>query len=91
MDEQVDIVNENNEVIGQADKSEAHQKGLLHRTVISEVINSTGEWLLVKQASDRQDPGQYVSPVGGHMRAGESEISALLREAEEELGIKNFI
>ena len=35
--EQVDIVNEENEVIGQTPKQEAHEKGLLHRCVISEV------------------------------------------------------
>jgi hypothetical protein len=60
--EMVDIVNENDEVTGQADKRKAHAEGLLHRTVISEVKNGKGEWLLVKQAGDRQDAGQYVSP-----------------------------
>ena len=86
----VDIVDEKLNRLYQKSKQEAHKKGLLHRTVIAEVINSQGEWLLVKQAADRQDPGKYVSPVGGHMRAGESEIDSLKRETEEELGFKKF-
>ncbi len=61
---------------------------LLHRCVVSQVIDSSGNWILVKQASDRQDAGQYVSPVGGHVSVGEDEVSALKREAMEEMGLK---
>lgn len=86
----VDVVNENDEVVSSCSKDECHQKGLLHRTVISELIDSQGNWILVKQASDRQDAGQYVSPVGGHVQVGESVEDALKREAEEEVGLINF-
>ncbi|MBU1327189.1 NUDIX domain-containing protein [Patescibacteria group bacterium] len=89
-DELVDIVDWNNVIIGKTTKQEAHEKGLLHRTVIAEVINPHGKWALVRQASDRQDAGQFVSPVGGHIRSGESEIEALRRETEEETGITEF-
>lgn len=88
--EQVDIIDENLKVLYSCDKSEAHEKGLLHATVIAEVHNSKGEWMLVKQASDKQDAGQYVSPVGGHVAAGESFEDALRRETDEEVGIKDF-
>jgi 8-oxo-dGTP pyrophosphatase MutT (NUDIX family) len=89
-DELVDIVDEKNQVLYRSQKSDAHAKGLLHRTILAEVRNQKGEWLLVKQAGDRQDAGQYVSPIGGHIRAGESEVEALEREAGEELGIAGF-
>ena len=85
--EYVDIVDENDEVVGKASKQEAHQKGLLHRTVIAELIRSSGQWILVRQSADRQDAGQLVSPVGGHVRSSESEKEALKREAKEELGL----
>jgi hypothetical protein len=85
--EPVDIVDDNNRVLYLSTKSKAHQQGLLHRTIISELIDPDGNWILVKQAADKQDPGQFVSPVGGHIRAGESEIEALKREAEEEVGL----
>lgn len=77
-------------MLGTTSKREAHEKGLLHKTVISEVIDARGRWLMVKQASDRQDAGQYVSPVGGHVQAGESDDDALKREADEEVGLRDF-
>src|SRR3989344_571759 len=89
--ETVDIIDENNHVLNQLAKDEAHVQGLLHRCIIAEVIAKSGEWLLVKQASDRQDAHTYVSPVGGHIQANESEISALKREAQEELGLTEFM
>jgi len=46
--------------------------------------------LLVRQAVHKQDSGQFVSPVGGHVAAGEKNDQALLREAEEEIVIKDF-
>lgn len=88
--EQVDIVNEQDVVVDTVSKQEAHEKGLLHRTVIAEIINSKGEWTLVQQSSDRQDAGQFVSPVGGHVEAGETEDEAIKREANEEFGLVDF-
>lgn len=86
----IDIVDKNDNVLYSTTKENAHKKGLLHLTIIAEVIDSKGRWMLVKQSSDRQDAGQYVSPVGGHIKAGESEIEALKREAFEEVGLKIF-
>lgn len=88
--EKVDIVDENLKVIYSIDKQIAHEKGLLHPTIVAEVINSKGEWLLVKQAGHKQDAGQFVSPVGGHIMSGESEIDALRREAKEEIGLNIY-
>ncbi len=88
--EMVDVVGEDATILYKTSKTKAHELGLLHKTVIAEVIDRKGRWVLVKQASDRQDAGQYVSPVGGHVRSGESEVDALYREAKEELGLKNF-
>jgi 8-oxo-dGTP pyrophosphatase MutT (NUDIX family) len=86
----VDVVDENGKVLKQVTKEYAHKKGLLHKTVISEIINSKGEFILIKQSADRQDPGKYVSPIGGHVSAGETDEDALKREAQEEVGIANF-
>lgn len=88
--EMVDIVDENNIVLYQTTKSEAHVKGLLHRTVITELKNSRGEWTLVRQAADRQDAGQFVSPMGGHATAGETEEEGMKREVLEEMGLVDF-
>ena len=85
-EERVDIVDESGTVIGETSKAEAHAQGLLHKTVIGQVLNTAGEWLLVRQSSTRQDVGQYVCPVGGHVSAGERDDDALVRETQEELG-----
>jgi 8-oxo-dGTP pyrophosphatase MutT (NUDIX family) len=45
---------------------------------------------LIKQAKDRQDPGQYVNPMGGHVSSGETDEEALKREVLEELGLEGF-
>jgi len=87
--EMVDVVDEAGNVLYSILKTETHKNGLLHRTVIGEVRNSMGDIMVVEQAGDRQDPGQYVNPVGGHVSAGESEEEALIRETFEELGLKD--
>ena len=89
-EEILDIVDENDAVLFQASRAEAHKKGLLHRCVLAQLINSRGEWVLVTQASDRQDAGQLVVPVGGHVRAGEESGDALMRETLEEIGFDIF-
>ena len=86
----VDVIDENGNVLDSVLKQAAHEKGLSHKCVVAEVIDSQGRMLLVRQAQDRQDAGQYVSPVGGHVAAGEKDEDALKRETEEELGLKDF-
>jgi isopentenyldiphosphate isomerase len=88
--EMVDIIDEQGNILYQTSKKEAHEKGLLHKTVIAEVINSQGQMVMIKQTPDRQDPGKIINPIGGHVSAGESDDEALKREAEEELGLKDF-
>jgi 8-oxo-dGTP pyrophosphatase MutT (NUDIX family) len=89
-DEIVDVVDDGDTVLYQVIKKEAHEKGLLHRTTIGNIKDSQGRWIMVKQSPDKQDAGQYVSPVGGHVTAGETEDAALKREAQEECGISGF-
>lgn len=84
--ELVDILDVRGNPVYACDKLRAHAAGLLHRTVVSEVFDSRGRWLLVRQADDRQDAGRWVSPVGGHVQAGETPAAALRRETREELG-----
>lgn len=89
-DELIDVVDQKGVVLRQVMKSDAHVTGDLHSCVIGEVRDMDGNWVLIKQASDRQDAGQYVSPVGGHVSAGEDNDTALLRESFEEVGLQDF-
>lgn len=87
--ELVDIVDEAGNVLRQELKTEAHKHGWLHKTVIG-FLKYGDDWALVRQAADRQDAGQLVAPVGGHVKAGETERDGLLRESEEEIGTRNI-
>jgi 8-oxo-dGTP pyrophosphatase MutT (NUDIX family) len=90
MDELVDIINSEDHVLYQLTKSQAHAEGLLHRCVLAMLITPDQEWVLVRQSSDRQDAGQFVFPMGGHVQAGETIAAALQREVKEELGLDAF-
>jgi 8-oxo-dGTP pyrophosphatase MutT (NUDIX family) len=85
-EEMVDVVNDRDEVIGSKTKREAHADGSLHRCAIGIIRKSNGDFGLVRQASERQDAGQYVCPIGGHVSSGETAEQALEREAAEEVG-----
>jgi ADP-ribose pyrophosphatase YjhB (NUDIX family) len=86
----VEVVDEDLNILYKISKKEADEKGLLHKCVIAEVINSKGQIMLIKPYSYKQDAGQYVSPVGGHVTAGETNEQALKREIKEEIGISEF-
>jgi isopentenyl-diphosphate delta-isomerase len=82
-----DIVNERDEVVGQATRSEAHRSGLLHRAVHVLVFNSKRQIFLQKRSmkKDRQ-PGKWDSSASGHLDTGEHYDACAVRELREELG-----
>jgi 8-oxo-dGTP pyrophosphatase MutT (NUDIX family) len=87
--EEVDIVDDDGRILRQSLKTQAHKNGDLHKTVIG-YLKYDEDWALVRQAADRQDAGQLVAPVGGHVKSGESDLEALFREAEEEIGTRHI-
>jgi isopentenyl-diphosphate delta-isomerase type 1 len=91
MQEYIDIVTEDNNIIGKALRSECHgNPGLIHRAAHILVFNSTGQLLLQKRSMNKDiQPGKWDTSVGGHVESGESYEKAAYRELEEELGIKN--
>ena len=90
--EYLDIVNDNDEVIGQCTVSESYNKLLPHRISHILIFNDAGKMLLQKRtAEEKFCPNHWSSAVGGHVQAGESYEEAALREYEEELGTKSEI
>jgi len=83
-----DVVNERDEVISQAPRSEVHARGLLHRAAHMLVFNSRGQVLLQKRSmkKDRQ-PGLWDSSASGHLDSGEDYDACAVRELREELGL----
>lgn len=69
------------------DKDEIHDKGLYHREVALFLIDNKNELLLQKRASTKKIQPNKWAWHGGHVQAKESEIKAIIRETQEELGI----
>lgn len=83
-----DVVDENDEVTGQATRHEVHTKQWLHRAVHIFVYNKRGDLLLQKRSLLKDaHPGVWDSSVSGHLDAGEDYATAALRELKEEMGI----
>ncbi|MBU0619299.1 NUDIX domain-containing protein [Patescibacteria group bacterium] len=84
-----EIVNKNDQVIGQATRQECHHdKSLIHRAAHLYIFNKKGEVLLQKRSQTKDTyPGYWTASVSGHLDFGEAYEKAILREAQEELGI----
>ncbi|MFF3394887.1 NUDIX hydrolase [Streptomyces sp. NPDC002669] len=90
-DEMLDIVDENDVVVGQAPRGEATARGLRHRCVFIEVRDADGRLFVHRRTSTKLVfPSRYDMFVGGVVGAGESYEEAALREAEEELGVSGL-
>ena len=87
MEEYVVLVDENDTVIGQMEKLEAHQKGLLHRAFSIFIFNQAGELLLQKRALGKyHSPGLWTNTCCSHPRPGEETLAAAHRKLMQEMG-----
>lgn len=83
-----DVVNERDEVIAQAPRSEVHRRGLRHRAVHVLIFNAAGAVFLQKRSPTKDCfPDRWDSSAAGHLAVGETYDAAAVREVEEELGI----
>jgi isopentenyl-diphosphate delta-isomerase len=84
-----DVVNERDEVVGRATRSEVHARSLLHRATHVLIFNSHGQVFLQKRSmtKDRQ-PGLWDSSASGHVDTGEGYRACAVREVREELGLR---
>lgn len=83
------LVDENDQEIGQMEKMEAHEKGLLHRAFSVFLFNTKGELLLQQRATEKyHSGGLWTNTCCSHPRAGESILEAATRRLKEEMGIE---
>ncbi|GAA3773978.1 NUDIX domain-containing protein [Streptomyces chiangmaiensis] len=90
-DELLDIVDENDRVIGQSPRGEAYARGLRHRCVFIQARDVEGRLFVHRRTPTKLVfPSLYDMFVGGVVGAGESYDDAALREAAEELGVSGL-
>ncbi len=87
------IVDKEGNVIGSATRGECHSgTKLLHPVVHLHVFNSKGELYLQKRPFWKDvQPNKWDTSVGGHIDFGEDVLTALKREAFEELNLSDFV
>jgi isopentenyl-diphosphate Delta-isomerase len=85
--EKVILVDEQDNVIGEMEKMEAHQKGLLHRAFSVLVFNEYFQLLLHRRALGKyHSPGLWTNTCCSHPRIDENIASAGHRRLMEEMG-----
>jgi isopentenyldiphosphate isomerase len=87
--EMVDLYNPDGTPAGEtASREEVHRLGLWHKTVHIWVVTPAGELLLQKRAPAKEShPGLWDISAAGHITAGDTSVSAAVRELREEIGI----
>ncbi|MBS1576768.1 MAG: isopentenyl-diphosphate Delta-isomerase [Bacteroidetes bacterium] len=91
-EELVILVSENDEVQGQMEKIEAHQKGVLHRAFSVFIFNTKGEMLLQRRALNKyHSAGLWSNACCSHPYPGEETSAAAIRRLREELGFSTGV
>jgi len=87
MEDSVILVDEQDRVLGEMPKLEAHEKGVLHRAFSVFIFNDKGETMLQRRADSKyHSPGLWSNTCCSHPRLGETNIQAGERRLQEELG-----
>lgn len=91
MDELLDIVDEQDNVVGQAMRSESYRRRLRHRCAFILVRDADDRIFVHRRTATKQVfPSLHDMFVGGVVGSGESYDEAALREAQEELGVPDL-
>lgn len=89
-EELLEIVDQNDNIVGIAPRSEAIKNGLLHRAVMIVVINSNGKIFLQQRSKNKKVyPLAWDISSAEHNKIGETYKEAAQRGIKEELGIEN--
>jgi isopentenyl-diphosphate delta-isomerase len=85
------VVDETDTVVGVEEKSVVEEKGLIYRVSALWIEDGNGNILLAKRALTKtHSPGKWGPAAAGTVEEGETYYSNIIKEAEEELGLKNI-
>jgi len=88
-EESFSVVDERDQVIAAAPRSQVHANNLLHRAVHMLIFNFAGEvFLQLRSRWKDRHPLAWDSSTAGHVNAGEEYDQSAARELREELGIE---
>lgn len=86
--ERVVLVDLADREVGQAEKLDAHRRGVLHRAFSVFVLDGAGRLLLQRRAAGKyHSGGLWSNTCCGHPRPGESVVAAARRRLVEEMGL----
>jgi len=85
--ESLDIVDDQDRVVGTLSRGEIHRRGLMHRSVHVLVFDGEGSVLLQKRSMQKdQCAGMWDTSCAGHVESGDEYADTAPRELLEELG-----
>jgi isopentenyldiphosphate isomerase len=88
-EEYLDVVDENDVVMGREVRSVIHREGLLHREVHVWFVDDSGKLIFQKREPDDDVPLSLLdATAGGHVSSGQTYVEAALTEIEEETGLR---
>ena len=90
--EKVILVDEDDNVVGEMEKMEAHRSGKLHRAFSIFILNKKGEMLLQQRALNKyHSAGMWTNACCSHPRPGEDILVAAKRRLKEEMGMETAL
>ncbi len=86
--EWLDVVDENDKVVGRATRQEVHKDKLIHRSAHILLLNSKDQiFVQLRSLSKDNSAGLWDTSAAGHVDSGESYLQCAVRELAEELGV----
>ena len=86
-EEFLDVINDDDEVIGVRSRQDIHNLGLLHREVHVWLFDKDRNIYFQKSPAHKTSAGLMDASVGGHVDKGEEYLPAAIRETKEESGL----
>lgn len=84
----LEVVDENDNVVGLENRTKVHKEGLLHREIHIWFITPQGEIIFQHRAKDKDTyPDKLDATVGGHVEPNTSYEETAVKECKEETGI----
>lgn len=85
------IVTRDDEIISYKERAAIDYENDIFRTASLWVTNTDGDVLLAQRKFDKKvDPGKWAEAVGGTVEGKDTYEETVIREAEEELGLRNL-